>query len=785
MVYLAAFLIPAAIYAAALFATKTFPFGDNALIISDISNQFDAFYSYFKHILLSNDDFLYTFSKTLGGDMPGFSGYYLNNPFLFLLLPIKDAYIPAGVVLIIGLQLSLMSVSMAVFLKDIASDRKTDNIMIVMFSTAYAFSGYNLAYITLPMYFCSFIMLPLVMLGIRRIALGGRKRLYIISLALAIFFNYYIGYMICIFSVLFFLCTIISEGKHRDKKVYADFALSSLAAGGLSAFSVIPTVLSLRGQKEAPSVAALSPHINYNLKLLIRNLFTGAFKGDLSNYCAPYIYVGEAALLCVAVFVISRKIAIRKRLATLILLIVLIGSTMISTIDVMWHGFNAPVGFAYRYAFLICTVLIVAGFEGCRALFDSIAKEGKGERLAKSAVLILSAAEIALLGINAVTSLRAHENRTLSEYAAYYENVDTIISKIREDDPSFYRIEKDFERNHNDAMMFGYSGISHNSSCERDYVKEFAAKMGFRYFAPIWTYYNQGSTVFADCLLGVKYFISRFDTTIKPYEFCFLADGKNAHGDDMTAHVFKNPYVLPLVFTMSEEELATDMSDPNLFEIQNGMAGEQIYKRAADPVSDVTTDRLSLDVTMPFDGNLYFYATAPSQQKAALYINGEPADEYFSESRWDIVCVGLYEAGDVVNITLEAADEPISVDEVYIYAEDQRELVKWYEKASGSAGELDKITSSHLKGRINVGEGERTVFSIPYEKAWKISIDGVKTEPEKAFGALLSVPAAPGEHTIEMRYVPEGLVAGSVISVLTLLVCLGLTFFGGTIKIKS
>ena len=176
MMYVAAFLIPAVIYTVTLTLTGTWPFGDNALLVSDISSQFAAFYTYFKNILMSNDDMIYTFAKSLGGDMPGFAGYYLNNPFLFLLLLFKDEYVPAGIVLIIGIQLGLMGVTMAILLKDIAGSDSSLYRMIPFFSTAYAFSGYVLAYITLPIYFCSLIMFPLVMLGIRRLMRGSRRR---------------------------------------------------------------------------------------------------------------------------------------------------------------------------------------------------------------------------------------------------------------------------------------------------------------------------------------------------------------------------------------------------------------------------------------------------------------------------------------------------------------------------------------------------------------------------------------------------------------------------------
>ena len=63
-----------------------YPFGERTILISDMNKQFNDYYAYFKTIVTGENNLIYTFSKTLGGDMVGFSAYYLQNPFLFLLL---------------------------------------------------------------------------------------------------------------------------------------------------------------------------------------------------------------------------------------------------------------------------------------------------------------------------------------------------------------------------------------------------------------------------------------------------------------------------------------------------------------------------------------------------------------------------------------------------------------------------------------------------------------------------------------------------------------------------
>ncbi len=139
-------------------------------------------------------------------------------------------------------------------------------------------------------------------------------------------------------------------------------------------------------------------------------------------------------------------------------------------------------------------------------------------------------------------------------------------------------------------------------------------------------------------------------------------------------------------------------------------------------------------------------------------------------------------------MTLTGKDgSDLKTDDVhtYIYAEDIRALKQWYDKASKEAGSLVKVTSSRLNGSIHTSDSERIVFTIPYEKAWKIRLDGKRVDTKEAFGALLSVDVLPGDHTIEMVYIPEGMTAGVIITSVTLVICLGLTFRKHNIKIKS
>ena len=69
----------------------------------------------------------------------------------------------------------------------------------------YAFSAYFIAYYWNIMWIDAMVYFPLVILGIENIINRRNARIYIAFLALTLLSSYYMGFMTCIFSVIYFL----------------------------------------------------------------------------------------------------------------------------------------------------------------------------------------------------------------------------------------------------------------------------------------------------------------------------------------------------------------------------------------------------------------------------------------------------------------------------------------------------------------------------------------------------------------------------------------------------
>ena len=105
-------------------------------------------------------------------------------------------------------------------------------------------------------------MLPLVCVGIHKLIKDKNAVPYILALSYTIITSYYMGYMVCIASVIFFIFDYFTthsikdkihpiEGneKLKEKNKFIDrglyFAISSIIAAGISCVVLVPMISSL------------------------------------------------------------------------------------------------------------------------------------------------------------------------------------------------------------------------------------------------------------------------------------------------------------------------------------------------------------------------------------------------------------------------------------------------------------------------------------------------------------------------------------------------------------
>ncbi|MBE6614666.1 MAG: hypothetical protein E7631_05095, partial [Ruminococcaceae bacterium] len=70
-----------------------------------------------------------------------------------------------------------------------------------------------------------------------------------------------------------------------------------------------------------------------------------------------------------------------------------------------------------------------------------------------------------------------------------------------------------------------------------------------------------------------------------------------------------------------------------------------------------------------------------------------------------------------------------------------------------------------ITGTITAAEDRTTVFtSIPYDAGWKVYVDGEETEVFCLMDALLGFSITPGTHEIQLKYRPDCVKYGLILT---------------------
>ena len=510
----------------------------------DLPNQYLSFFQYYRHLVLGNwASAGYTFSNGLGGDMAGNIAYYVLSPLNFIVFLFPANKINIAVYVIILFKLGLMSGTFTwLILKWFNFKYQAYAIFL---GIAYSLSGYSVAYAGNVMWFDGLILLPLITYALVRGIKTNKWLAYSILLACAIIFNYYIGYMICIFMVIIFLAYTINNFK--DIRLFfhqfLNFAISSIISGLISAIVLLPTLFNLSSNKLAQS----DFNSDFNIKLLITGGKTVSrlFIGDTYNDWPP-IFVGTLAAIIFIIYFIDSRNSVKARITNLIIGIMFVLSIIVRPLYLFWHGGQQTIAYPYRFSFLIVFwILLLAAKELSYQDFKR-----KDRIIATTIYLLLSlmtvyirrrigpnnfyewiaVALVLLFGLliyfsnknfvriililvglvelsgNAYTGL-SHLGMKSDYYPRYVAENNEIISKIPAADKTG-RIAKNYELNNDrgEGYTFNYRGVEEFSSNNDSRISSLMTDLGFstfRYF-----YYYQTGTVVTDAIFNVKSFIN-------------------------------------------------------------------------------------------------------------------------------------------------------------------------------------------------------------------------------------------------------------------------------------
>ena len=554
--YTLSILIPAVMILAIFLLFTITPFGNRTWLTIDLGQQYVDFFSYYQDTLLHHpEQFFYSFSKSIGGEMVSLWAYYLLSPFNLLFLLIPRSAIAMGVSLLIFLKLVSCTVSFAVLL-DVKFKQR--NWTTLLFALSYGFMSYLSANQFNVMWLDALIGLPLIILGVDALLQKQNPLYYVLPLSLTILSNYYTGYMICLFLGLYFPYAYLmindSFSWKSFIKQFGRFIFYSVLSVGLITVILLPTFYSLLGSKGTATTIAWSLKSEYNPLLMASKLFIGSFDFHEMQKGYPNIFVGSLALFSFLCYFKEKKIALFQRLYALFITVIILISFNIEMFDKLWHAGQLPNWYSYRFSFLFSFWMVFLGYQwtlkktavGIREtfvyfflflaagigfiLFPQDYLQGwqialgfglsmgilyglilirRGKRTHQKFLISFVVIELLLNSIITLSRLGYVMN---SEFATYQSSLTNWSTVLRPVENEFYRSEKTMLRSKNDSLQVPTYGVSHFSSTFEKETEKFFDAIGVRQGTAYVNYSN--GTLLTDALLGIKNtFIETTDAT--------------------------------------------------------------------------------------------------------------------------------------------------------------------------------------------------------------------------------------------------------------------------------
>lgn len=399
------------------FCYDLIPFGDTTILRMDLYHQYGPLFAELYERITNLDSLIY--SWTSGGGSPFLGNFfnYLSSPFLVVMLLFGHKNMPEAIAVMVLLKAALASFTFSYFLSK--KDKRVSPLTSA-FGVLYACSGYFIAYYWNIMWIDSFYLFPLVMLGIEKLIRERKLKLYTVSLALTLITNYYMGYMVCIFSVLYFIyyyfgnnnfsdtyygrlakrekgirglfswgCNNLRNSKFFDNG--AKFAFCSVGAAMLSAFVLLPIYFVLSNCSATSGTFPeefktyfsifdfLANHLAY-LDPTIRSSGTDVL---------PNVYCGILTVMLVPLFIFSNKIQLKEKIMSIGILGVMFASCYTNYLNYIWHGFHFPNDLPYRFSYMYSFLLLIFAYKALKNIKEYTNRQIIGVGTATVAFIIL------------------------------------------------------------------------------------------------------------------------------------------------------------------------------------------------------------------------------------------------------------------------------------------------------------------------------------------------------------------------------------------------------------
>lgn len=605
------FILAFTIMMGAFAVNQMYPFGDKQILVIDAWHQYYPFLSEFQDKLQSGGSLFYDHNIGLGVNFWLMSAYYTNSPLNFLSILWPSSLLTEFMMVMTAIKVALAATFMAALIRYLY---KKSDIYVPIFGLLYAFSTFFMGYYWCIMWLDSVALLPLIVLGLHKVLRNENELLYIASLAIAIYANYYMGFMICLFIAFYYLYLVVVEYKTKSVREFlyqtVNVVFCSLIGVGISALVLIPVY---KGMQLASSAKFYFPKnlvIERHFPEILTSMLPGTKPTVVDHNEMPNITTGTLGIIMLFLYFKTQRIRLSEKIASFAFIMFLLLGFMTNMLNLIWHGLHAPNGIPYRFAFLFVFFVITLAYRGFEyyngakskvilsfmGLFILFILLNEGDMI-QTHVAILSIVAmlfyacliwsyydgrirrsvLALLLLilvvvestaSAIYGVAVTGFSKRSTYRLYEADVNSALAEMRRVDSGIYRTEMARLYSTNDSALYGYRGASTFSSTLNANVTRFVRKLGAMGDGPSNRYTIPMSSPILDSLYNIKYFIGRNELG----EASFA--GYTDLGKWNYVRLLRNENVLPLGFYVGVNAGFYDDSSENPFVVQEKLYGQ-------------------------------------------------------------------------------------------------------------------------------------------------------------------------------------------------------------------
>lgn len=358
------------------------PFGDYTVLRMDLYHQYGPLFGELYDKIVSGESLLYSMRSGGGNNFLGNFFNYLSSPVALIIFWFKRAHLVDSIAYMILIKCAFSAGTFVYYLK---KHYKKNSPTGVAFALLYSFSAYFIAYYWNLMWLDAMVLLPLVLIGIEQIINSRKMWIYTAALTLTFLTNYYMSYMVCIFSVMYFLVYYFSNFSLKDLYVPRSddlpvsskiiqskflgtgirFAFASILSALFSAFALLPVYFALKSSSATGSSFPSDFELYFNVFDFIANHFASVDPTIRSSGdgVQPNVYCGVLTVMLIPLYLISKHIKARDKICHILLLAVFFVSFNTNFANFIWHGFHFPNDLPYRFSFIYSFILLTMAYK--------------------------------------------------------------------------------------------------------------------------------------------------------------------------------------------------------------------------------------------------------------------------------------------------------------------------------------------------------------------------------------------------------------------------------------